>query len=408
MADSDVNGAFDAAGCGRAGEASPCASADRGRFVVSESRRARERRLRDLWERAARGEVRLGDVPEPDRWDVRMLHAEAAGVRDGRVWFVVWPAGYADPFAGQDDGGIFAPDVEVQFADESPDPEIDAEAWQAFWFGLPDEPSTVPDDLDDSFDWLLEAGLLPAPENLATVDLESDEDPGPLLTVEGDTSDSAWPETYSVPAEFRPEDASPPRTIAGCRAGAHHQVVARWLGAASPVHSRTKVAVGPDGAVWQTIPSDELRRYDAAGRLTGRWGGSGDGPGEFRGPIGLAAHPDGTVFVADRDNQRVQRFGPDGVIDGNWAHWDTFDPIDVAVSPDGGEVLVVRLGWNIVFRLRLDGSDNEEGDGSYRCNDGIAVAISPDGERRYLVAGKGHGSNGRRHPRMRSGSRLPA
>lgn len=383
MVHSDRNDALGAAGDSLAKDATMPVDAERGCFVVSESAYGRQRRVQDLWERAVRGELLLSDVPEPERLDVRMLYAEAAGYRDERIWFVVWPAGHVDPFAGPDDGGIIGPDVEVRFADESPDPEVDPEAWMAFWYGQPNEPSDPPDDLDDWLEWPLEVGLLPTGEQEA----EDGSDPLPI----GDDDASVWalPETYSVPADFRPEDASPPKAIVDCAAGTDHMFVARWLGAASTVRSRTKIIVGPDGSVWQTITSDELRRYDCSGMLTGRWGASGDGPGEFRGPIGLAARRDGTVFVADRDNTRVQRFGPDGVVDGNWAHWDTFDPIDVAVTPDGDELLVVDLGWNIVFRFRLDGRDAEDGNGSYRCNDGIALAISPDGERRYLIGGKG-------------------
>jgi sugar lactone lactonase YvrE len=39
-------------------------------------------------------------------------------------------------------------------------------------------------------------------------------------------------------------------------------------------------------------------------------GKAGVGPAELRNPAGLARLPDGTVFVADTDNRRVQRFAP--------------------------------------------------------------------------------------------------
>jgi len=38
------------------------------------------------------------------------------------------------------------------------------------------------------------------------------------------------------------------------------------------------------------------------------WGKRGDGPGELYKPIFLAFGPDGTVFVADSGNDRVQYF----------------------------------------------------------------------------------------------------
>ena len=39
---------------------------------------------------------------------------------------------------------------------------------------------------------------------------------------------------------------------------------------------------------------------------------SGKGPGEFRKPSGVAVDGAGNIFVADTDNNRVQKLGPDG------------------------------------------------------------------------------------------------
>jgi DNA-binding beta-propeller fold protein YncE len=41
-------------------------------------------------------------------------------------------------------------------------------------------------------------------------------------------------------------------------------------------------------------------------------GNRGDGPGEFRYPAFVATAPDGTLYVSDQMNFRVQAFGPDG------------------------------------------------------------------------------------------------
>lgn len=48
-------------------------------------------------------------------------------------------------------------------------------------------------------------------------------------------------------------------------------------------------------------------RYDE-GKLTGAWGRSGTGSGEFNRPIGIAAAPDGSVYVSDTLNNRIQKF----------------------------------------------------------------------------------------------------
>ena len=52
-----------------------------------------------------------------------------------------------------------------------------------------------------------------------------------------------------------------------------------------------------------------LERSD--GSFLGKWGSEGSSDGQFSYPQGVTVAPDGMVYVADRDNDRIQAFGID-------------------------------------------------------------------------------------------------
>lgn len=77
----------------------------------------------------------------------------------------------------------------------------------------------------------------------------------------------------------------------------------------------------------------DVKRFDAAGRLTAQWGMPGPGAGQFKNAADVAVAPDGTVYVADVGNKRIQKFAPDGaLLDAAWA--DTAAS-SIAIAPDG-------------------------------------------------------------------------
>ena len=84
------------------------------------------------------------------------------------------------------------------------------------------------------------------------------------------------------------------------------------------------LAVGPDGTVYFSDRSNHrIRKITADGRLTtlagnGRAGFSGDGgpalEAALNGPAGLTVDASGTIYFADRNNHRVRKITPDGLI----------------------------------------------------------------------------------------------
>ena len=62
---------------------------------------------------------------------------------------------------------------------------------------------------------------------------------------------------------------------------------------------------GPDGDA-------RVLKFDKNGKFIKSWGGKGSGPGQFQVAHGIAIDAKGLVWVADRENQRIQVFDQDG------------------------------------------------------------------------------------------------
>ena len=60
--------------------------------------------------------------------------------------------------------------------------------------------------------------------------------------------------------------------------------------------------------------------YGANGKRIKQWGVRGTLPGQFDLPHAIQVGPDGTVYVADRENDRIEKFGLDGTYTGQIAH----------------------------------------------------------------------------------------
>ncbi len=114
--------------------------------------------------------------------------------------------------------------------------------------------------------------------------------------------------------------------------------------AGPPFHYPCNTALAPNGDLYVAdgYGNARIHRFSPAGDLLASWGEPGAGPGQFRIPHGIATDRDGRVFVADRENSRVQVFDPEGVFLEAWT--DVARPCQVCV--DGrGLVYVAELGY---------------------------------------------------------------
>jgi DNA-binding beta-propeller fold protein YncE len=113
---------------------------------------------------------------------------------------------------------------------------------------------------------------------------------------------------------------------------------------APPFNYPTDLAAAPNGDLYVAdgYGNARIHRFSPDGRLLHSWGEPGGGPGEFRIPHGIAVDARGQVWVADRENSRLQIFDAGG---GFLAEWpDLARPCAVFVDA-AGIVYVAELGF---------------------------------------------------------------
>jgi outer membrane protein assembly factor BamB len=129
-------------------------------------------------------------------------------------------------------------------------------------------------------------------------------------------------------------------------------------------------AVAEDGTIYVLDMSGRVLVYDADARLIDEWGEPGSGPGQLdfirddnepENSIGdVALAPDGTLWIANPDNFRVDHFTVDGDHLGSIGSFggsdgQFVDPFGVTVSADG-KIYVVDDQRDIIQRFAPDGT----------------------------------------------------
>lgn len=114
--------------------------------------------------------------------------------------------------------------------------------------------------------------------------------------------------------------------------------------AGPPFHYPTNVAVARSGDLYVTdgYGNARIHHFSPDGRLISSWGEPGSGVGQFHVPHGIAIDRDGVVYVADRENSRIQRFDSNGRFVDQWT--DLARPCQVHID-DSGLIYVAELGY---------------------------------------------------------------
>lgn len=124
-----------------------------------------------------------------------------------------------------------------------------------------------------------------------------------------------------------------------------------------PFHHPTDVSVEPDGTFYVSdgYRNCRIHKFAPDGTLLLAWGEPGSGPGQFVLPHSVWWHR-GRVYVADRGNNRIQVFTPDGAFIEEWPGF--LQPCKIFIDDQdvlylaelGDRVSVLDLRGNVLAR----------------------------------------------------------
>lgn len=156
------------------------------------------------------------------------------------------------------------------------------------------------------------------------------------------------------------------------------------------------IALAPDGSLYVAdTENHRIQHIDREGNTLHVWGSfadltQGEAPGgTFFEPWGVAVAPDGSVYVTDTWNHRIQKFSPEGEFLTMWGYFGQAErpeafwgPRDVVVAPDGrvmvsdtGNKRIVIFGPNGEFIAQF----GEEGYAPGQFYEPVGLALDADG-----------------------------
>jgi sugar lactone lactonase YvrE len=135
-----------------------------------------------------------------------------------------------------------------------------------------------------------------------------------------------------------------------------------------PFNRPTGIAFAPSGEIYiaDGYGNARVHRFSAEGELIASWGEPGPGPSQFRLPHNLCVDKSNRVWVADRENSRIQIFREDGKFLSQWT--DLFRPTGVCIDKDDivyvselcMRISVFDLDGKLLARWGNDGNMGED------------------------------------------------
>ena len=155
-----------------------------------------------------------------------------------------------------------------------------------------------------------------------------------------------------VLGRWRSSTASPPYTPGGAAPssdlrGIRDDQIVRF-------NRPTDVAWAANGDIYVSdgYGNSRVVKFSRDGQLLRIWGTKGTDPGQFNTPHSIAIDKQGRVYVADRENYRIQIFDSDGTFLQQWSHVGA--PWGLHITPD--QFLYMADGYNNrILKLNLEG-----------------------------------------------------
>jgi sugar lactone lactonase YvrE len=146
------------------------------------------------------------------------------------------------------------------------------------------------------------------------------------------------------------------------------------------------VAIAPNGDIFVAqghLPNGgdpRVLKFDRTGKFLATWGGKGTEPGKFAVAHGIAIDAQGQVWVADRENQRIQVFDQGG----KFLREMKYAGLPCAFEIGRDAVYMVNGFAAQVLRLDLQGkvlaAAGKPGKGAGEFGEAHFIAVSPKGE----------------------------
>ena len=144
--------------------------------------------------------------------------------------------------------------------------------------------------------------------------------------------------------------------------------ITRITRGAPPFNRPTGVSVSPSGEIYVSdgYGNARIHKFNADGELLLSWGEPGGQPGQFRVPHSVRVDKRGHVWVADRENHRIQIFDAEGKFLTSWT--DLVRPTDIFIDKDdtvyvselSNRVTIFTIEGRVVARWGNTGVSKED------------------------------------------------